>query len=400
MKAISRRRSSAPEGCVFFVVSIIFLVVGSGVFYFLSALPLLNWYQAQQWESVPCTIISSSVGVHSDSDGSTYSVDIEYTYTWANNSYQSDRYNFFSGSSSGRGGKEAIVAQFPAGSEQTCFVNPDAPDMAVLNRDFSFTYIIGGFGLIFVIVALAMLRYSVRGKKNTSLSANARIQPGTAWNESRPEETVTLKADSNNVVGCGYLLLCGRICNGVFIATLSGMLRESSPPIRSLLFMIPFVLVGIGVTVGVVYFFLGMFNPRPELTLTPGTVPLGGTAELSWFFQGNTARISKLTITLRGDEKATYRRGTSTSTDTSIFEKVVLVETTAPVEIREGRVQFTIPEFTAPSFDAPNNKIVWQVAVHGDIRRWPDVSRDFPVTVVPLPPTSPIEHVPAEFREA
>jgi hypothetical protein len=36
------------------------------------------------------------------------------------------------------------------------------------------------------------------------------------------------------------------------------------------------------------------------------------------------------------------------------------------------------------SFDASNNKIQWYLKVKGDIKKWPDVSNEFAVTVLPV----------------
>lgn len=35
------------------------------------------------------------------------------------------------------------------------------------------------------------------------------------------------------------------------------------------------------------------------------------------------------------------------------------------------------------SFEADNNKILWNLDVHGDIKKWPDVKESFKITVVP-----------------
>jgi len=402
MKAISAKGTvgtSRVERLTLVIVAAIFLLVGSGVFVFFTVLPLRSWSQAQHWESVPCTILSSSVASHSDSDGVTYSVDISYAYQWSGERYESDAYNFFSGSSSGRSGKEAIVGQYPPGSEHTCFVNPEDPREAVLNRDFDFTYFIGTVGLIFVFIALGLIVYSLRGGDRSSRTATNSARAELRSAIVRTDETVTLKSDNTGLVGCAFFFVFGLIWNGIVFAMLWGMLREESPGIAGLLFMTPFVLVGLGVGIGVVYYFLALFNPRPELTLSPGTIPLGGAAELGWRFDGSTARIRQLTITLQGVEKATYRRGTSTSTDSSTFAKVVLADTASNVEIREGRVSVAVPEFTAPSFFAPNNSIIWQIHVRGDIRWWPDVNREFAIQVAPLPQEHPVPYAPAEFRE-
>jgi len=399
MKSISRKGTKRGSGCFLVLFAIPFLLIGSGVFIFLSGLPIWNWLNAQQWATVPCTITSSDVGSHSSSDGTTYSIDIEYSYAYEGRTYQGDQFNFFSGSSSGYKGKQHVVDQFPAGTQQACYVNPANPDEAVLNRDFSFTYLIGCFGLVFVFVALALMVVGMRSGKNKSLSAAGRFQPATP--QPITDETAILKSDKSNLFGCVFLIIFGTIWNGIVGAVFFGMLSEgefSSGDIFPMLFLTPFLLVGLGIIVALVYMFLAMLNPRPELSLTPGSILLGGTAILGWQFNGNPSRIGKLTITVIGEEKATYRRGTSSVTDSSTFVKIVLVETDVPVELARGEVQFTIPEFTAPSFDAPNNKIVWQINVHGDIARWPDVNTSFPIQILPLQQSTPVRQ-PGEFHE-
>tara|TARA_R110001592_G_scaffold99251_2_gene282926 strand:+ start:58 stop:1260 length:1203 start_codon:yes stop_codon:yes gene_type:complete len=400
MKSISKKRSPLMEGLVIYFVIAIFLLVGSGVFIMLSAIPLSNWYGAQSWETVPCTIESSEVNSHSSSDGTTYSVRIRYTYAWGNATFTGDQYNFFSGSSSGRSGKEAIVSQYPAGQERRCYVNPDDPNEAVLNRDFSFGYLIGTFGLLFVTIALGMLFIRMRGPRDRGISSAGKTVAQPQQTFAPHEESLSLKAAQSGLFTMLFFLFFGLVWNGVVFTVLWSMLQENSKEIAPLLFLIPFGLVGIGVMFGVLYYALALFNPKPEMIIRPGFLPLGGGAELTWSFRGNTARISKLTITLKGEEKATYRRGTTTTTDTSVFEKVVLLDTTVAGEITLGRLSFNVPEFSAPSFEGPNNKIVWSVTVHGDIHRWPDVNETFSLPVSPLPLEHPVTHVPAEFRES
>ena len=90
-------------------------------------------------------------------------------------------------------------------------------------------------------------------------------------------------------------------------------------------------------------------------------------------------------IELEGRELATYRQGTSSSTDTSVFAFTELVRQSDPMESRSGVVQLKIPsEGVMHSFAGDNNKIVWVLKVRGRIDRWPDVKEEFPVTVLPF----------------
>ena len=414
MRAISRKRSDRASGCVIRVVGLIFLVVGGSLFVFLSGRPLLNWAKAQTWQTVPCTILSSEVAVNSSSDGDTYSVDIRYTYAWEGQRYEGGRYNFFSGSSSGTERKQAAVDRYPAGETRECYIDPGNPSISVLSRDFTAAYLIGCFGLIFVFFGVLMFfvrpgaAVPVSGVPSMIRGPNApRTYSYTFSNASgalpadvADEGTVALKGGNNSLIGFFGLLIFAAIWNGVisFAVWDTVGLGEGSFELFSFLFMIPFVLIGLALIGGTFYFFLTLFNPRPDLKMTPGYLPLGGAVVVSWSFRGNPSRIQKLTIFVQGQEAATYRRGTSTSTDRSVFEKIVAIETTEPADIAAGEATFTMPEFTAPSFNGPNNKITWQVKVHGEIHRWPDVNEEFELIVHPLPLPEGSTHQPAEFH--
>jgi hypothetical protein len=151
------------------------------------------------------------------------------------------------------------------------------------------------------------------------------------------------------------------------------------------IFIIPFVLVGLLLIVGVPYQFLAMFNPRPRLRLASGRLTLGHSTDLSWSFRGRAGRIRRLTLTLEGVEKARYRRGTNTHTATESFASLEIAEVTQPTAIRSGSTLLEVPADTMHSFDGGNNQVVWSLKIHGEIRLWPDVMQEFPLVVRPLP---------------
>jgi hypothetical protein len=147
-------------------------------------------------------------------------------------------------------------------------------------------------------------------------------------------------------------------------------------------FMIPFVLIGLGLFVWVGYSFLALFNPRPTMRLN-GEPALGETVEVEWEIRGNPERMTRFSIVLEGREEATYRRGTSTTTEKSIFESVELVAITRGKDMRRGKVKATIPAGSMHSFKASNNKFIWHLRVTGEIPRWPDVSEEYEIDVKP-----------------
>ena len=131
MRNTSNAFKNNPIGCLVLFGGL-FVVVGIGLFIGLTLLPLTQWLGAQDWKETPCRIVSSEVKSHSDDDGTTYSVAIVYDYEFGGRQYTGSRYNFVTGSSSGKSGKQAIVNRYPPGSQQHCYVDPGNPDKVIL----------------------------------------------------------------------------------------------------------------------------------------------------------------------------------------------------------------------------------------------------------------------------
>ena len=111
-----------------------------------------------------------------------------------------------------------------------------------------------------------------------------------------------------------------------------------------ILFLVPFVLVGIGLVFGIGYGILALRNPKPELVVQPADAAAGGFAlDLQWRFQGNAQRLQQVRIVLRGEERATYTVGTNTHTATETFFERVLTELPAPACGMGGHVRVEIP---------------------------------------------------------
>jgi hypothetical protein len=133
----------------------------------------------------------------------------------------------------------------------------------------------------------------------------------------------------------------------------------------------------------VTYTFLGLFNPRMHLTVTPSAVPLGETLRIEWELNGRIEVLQNLTLRLEGREEATYRRGTDNCTDTNVFARIEIANVTANQGMRSGNGTITIPADSMHSFTSTHNKIIWTIRAEGEIPRWPDLSEEFALTVLP-----------------
>ena len=219
--------------------------------------------------------------------------------------------------------------------------------------------------------------------------SDADVDDGDSSLPSRqPEGPLVLSPESTPVGRFLGLLAVSIFWNGIvsiFLGFAISSFVRGKPEWLLTLFMIPFVLVGIGLVLGALHALLGIFNPRPTLTLLRSNLCLGDRTQVRWQFQGSTRRIRKLVIFLRGSETAKYRRGTKTHTDISEFYNVNLVETESPLDMAEGTTEVEIPAASMHTFLGTNNQITWHLVVHGDIPLWPDVSVAFPLTVYPIP---------------
>jgi len=399
----SKGKGVAP-GClvIFFLV---FAIAGGAMFYFLTLKPILLLVDAQSWTAVGCVIDSSEVAVSSSSDGDTYRVDIRYNYVVDGLTYYGDRYDFSVGSSSGYDRKARIVDQYPPGSETTCYVDPDDPNRSVIDRSPGLYLLWGLFPIPFLAVGVGGLLFFLFSKKirqpteeKPALSQRAepsrfeatRHEPSRheTWRQ-EPSSTgpTTLEASASprgKFIGTTFIALFWNGIVSIFVYHLvSGYQSTGEIEGCMAIFLIPFVVIGLALIGGIFYTFLALFNPRPVLVLQDPRLEPGRTSRVSWKFDGKAGRMQSIKIRLEGREAATYRRGTSTSTDHHVFHDHVVVEESGLAMRTSGIATIEIPEGTMPSFESSNNKIEWRLIVEGDIPRWPDVKEELPVEIHP-----------------
>ena len=372
-------------------------------------------FTSGSWVPVPATVESSHVRSHHGDDSTTYSVDVLYRYAFNGREFRSNRYDVMGGSSSGRRAKQQIVNGLPPGTRVTAFVNPADPTQAVLKRGFSWTallllvpalFMVGGLTGVFFSARQALrarLEDEVRGTSapdGRAVRASREYKPArspgpvripAAARGPRAADTgagpVTLKPRRSPTLTLAGMTFMALFWNGlvsVFVWQVVKGFRTGRVEVCLTIFLVPFVLIGIGLVVGAVKSLLALFNPRAVLMLGRAELALGESAELRWGMAGKHERVHRLVVRLEGREEATYRHGTSTSTDKHTFFTLDLADTTDPREIASGRATVAVPRDTMHSFAAPNNKIVWGLAVHGHIQGWPDVKDEYPLTVTPL----------------
>lgn len=385
----------------------LFLFIGVVVFYFITLQPLLQVLSARSWVVTPCTIVSSRVQTHRGDDSTTYRVDILYRYEVDGQEHRSSRFKFMGGSSSGFKSKAEIVAQYPEGAQRTCFVNPRNPAEAVLQRGLTADMWFGAIPAVFMLVGgggiLAMVRKGA-SEQRQRYNAAADVTPvpvSEIVGVMAPTSSVTaaLFEDSSGsrVLKPASSRLAMLIVMGAFAAIWNGVLwflflpdtgafRRGSVgafDIIHFIFLLPFLAVGLVLIGVVVYQWLALYNPKAEITITPGLPALGGRLELAWRLTGRTHVLRDLKIVLEAREEATYRRGTRTYTDRKVFLKLDAASANDPGSMSEGRATIVLPIESVPTFSGKNNKIVWGLTVTGEIPRWPNLKEEFVIEVRP-----------------
>lgn len=377
-------KESSGRGCLW-IFGGIFILIGGGFFVFGSLLPLIHLARAQTWVETPCVIDFSEVETFDGDDGDTYAPNIHYSYAFGDGDYSSERCTFAGGSSSGRKRHQAVVDRYPVGSSSVCYVNPNAPEEAVLLRGVSVDYFFGFFGLLFVGAGTMVIVLGTRQFKGQSAKSRNARPIGRMTVD--PAGRVTLEPQAGPVlkfVGFSFIAL---FWNGITYAVLFGVLYDSEGVENSLLFYLfltPFVLIGLVLFAGMGHAFLAMFNPRMRIDVSHGSPRLGTEVELQWSMIGSSHRVSEMRMWLEGREAARYTRGTDTYTDTHTFATIEIVQTNDRQHIRAGNAMVVIPEYTMHSFDGGNNKIIWEIKIHGKISHWPDISEEYEFTLHPL----------------
>lgn len=387
---LSQRSNTAPaKGCMAFFFLIFFLVGAVGS-YFILWKPLSRLFASRGWTETRCDVLSSRVEEVSGSDGSTYKVDIRYTWTAGGSTHLGSRYDFMGGSSSGTAGKQRIVDRYPPGARVTCWVDPNDPNEAVLYRGLSPVYLIGLLPLLFLAVGLGGLVWTLRSGRSKAGVVPAGVSGESPFGVPLPPAgggPAVLKPSATPLgmfLGLVFLALFWNGIVSVFVWQMILGWKRGQPDGCLTAFLVPFILVGLALIFGVVRQFLVLFNPRLSITMTPGALAPGQTAFVQWRLGSGGRGVSRVLITFEGREEARYRRGTDTYTDRETFFTQPVVDCAQSYEISEGgSASFTLPAGAVPSFRATHNKIVWTLKARCELPRWPDTEEEYEVVVRP-----------------
>ncbi len=347
-------------------------------------------YKAQDWVPVTCVIQSAEVErvEASDSDSSdTFKIKVSYAYHYNGNDYQSTRYGFLGGSSSGSSGKQETVDKLNQAGTVICFVNPDDPSEAVIERgltwEFAFVLIPFVFILIFGSVFYLALGCpgSPRKRSGKLDSIQKRIESITAAyngsvvvSESELDDTVLKPVET--LVKRKYKFV-GYFVFGIFWTTILTIIicaEGNGIPIELWLF----IAVAVFIFGKAFYELLASWNPELKVKMAPVAVRCGNTLRLEWRLEDRKYRVKMLTVSLIRS-KLVEGKDRDDKPHWQEAQRLMLFERSSAWDIQNGYATVTIPDNLMPS-DVVNCR--WEIQFHGSVPYFPDINDCFPIRIL------------------
>lgn len=376
-------------------------------------------------ENIPSTAPESKDEVApSDKDGQEgdgevdtslrYQPQIQIQYQVGDSSYTKWTYRHWPLAFTTREEAIEVTVQFEIGQTYSCWYDPADPRQVVLARGYNWwVWLILLLPTTFMLVGLGGLAYTLF-YSGTSRERRASFAKQVADREifdtgsGQATEFPFVPADTNlkNSPGtklkyrlpievtpgwklAGFIIAC-LFWNGIvsiFVVMAISSHLSGTPDWLLTLFMLPFAGVGAWLIYRVIRQLLIATGVGPTLIeITDHPLQPGKEYEILLTQSGNLS-IRQMDVQLICQEKATYRQGTDTVTDTeTVCRLPILNQYDVDVEAGlpfETRCTFSIPTDAMHSFLANTNAVNWKLSVHVQLQRWPDFHRDFPVVVRP-----------------
>lgn len=129
-------------------------------------IPVWRWSGSDAWVKTPCTVVRAEILPMKRKKRGGFFLDLEYRYVAGGTEQFGTAYDF---AADGPRGKSESQVVRPEGAS-TCFVDPHDPTSAVLNRDWSPTYLNGLYGCIWLALPAGLLLIVRRRTKPDSKS--------------------------------------------------------------------------------------------------------------------------------------------------------------------------------------------------------------------------------------
>jgi len=405
--AISSKKNTSPAGCLIFIFAV-FAIVGLSIFTTNFVVPMAGIWRAQSWTPTACMIQSSSVTVRGSGDESKFYPEVKYVYSFNKQIYSASQLSPFKIARNSTSDAQSFINAYPSGASSRCFVNPRNPEQAILSRSVPREAAFNLIPLLFVCAGLAGIFWQVnssrQAKRNEArgvanwkpkvalgqepnVSLSSRSNASTYSLPDGQSGAIVLKPAATRTGGCLAIGLFSLFWNGFIGFALWNLVFQNKgfgfARIFPILFLIPFILVGILMLFASLSCFATLFNSRVTLRMsTPQAIP-GSNFELSWELRKSFFNPQSWSLSLEAREEATYTRGTDTVTDKSVFYTRDIFATNSFETMKNGRQTVAIPEGAMHSFAAPHNKVIWNIKVHGAPAFGVAIKEEYEIIVAP-----------------
>jgi hypothetical protein len=177
---------------------------------------LLEWRKTSAWVPVTAEVTSVELEEHADDDGTTYETKASYDYSYAGQRFSGTRVAIDSGADNIGDFQQRLYRQLRAAHESrtavTAYVDPTAPENAVLNRELraGLLALKGVFAIVFGAVGFGLLIGArASGQKLAAEQSLRERYPGEPWRW-RPEWSsarISSSARGAALVAIGFAVL-------------------------------------------------------------------------------------------------------------------------------------------------------------------------------------------------
>ena len=395
----------------------IFFVVGcAALAYMLVVLVWPEWRANRQFEPAICVIVDKRPGKKpaTEVEPAVFRPEFQVRYVAGDRQYLADGvYDVTNLYSPDEDKVKAILAGFEIGQKYPCWYDPINPGRVVLVQGYTgWLFVALLIPLSFMIIGGGRMIYALahwnQSDERRSVSDQRAAQLDLFEVEPDNRDFPTVPADSHftnspgttlayrlpisttttwRLLAAAVACLLWNALVAIFIVMAVAGLARGKPEWLLIGLLIPFVAGGVGLVVYLVRQILittGVGPTRLEISEHP--LAPGKPYEI-FLSQAGRLTMQSLEVWLACDERATYRQGTDTRTETRrVFEDRCFVRENFQILQGlpfESRCRVQVPEGAMHSFAANFNEVSWKLVVKGNVDGWPPYEREFQIVVNP-----------------
>jgi hypothetical protein len=382
---------------------------------------LPDWRANRRFVRGQCEVLAKRVRARQGEEGPLYRPEVRIRYRAGQATLETWTYDAVNlhdaGFSPGREDKEAAIAPFEVGRRYPVWYDPLDPKQAVLVRGYTYGVwamllvpvafiVVGGRGLGFwlfdtgksaerraALVQQAQQRMHVDLFDQASLAgSDLPSLPGDSDLTNSPGTRLAYRLPMVRSPGWPLAILgAGVLGWNLMVAAFAAVAVDRHFDRRPDWFLTVLVVPGVAIGAALVHYFFGQLVRHAGIGPTLVEIsdhPLHpGRTFRAFVSQAGRLSMRAFEVQLVCEERATYRQGTNTRSDTQrVYQRQVLRRETfdiQPDEPLEVEAELRVPAEAMHSLVTKHNEVAWKLVVRGAVEGWADYRREFPLAVYP-----------------